>query len=116
MTDIQDWLERLGLGKYGAVFAEQEITLDILPDLTEPDIDGLDLPTGPRRRLMVEIEALRAARVQSPAHSSETAARSPRRPLPRRSFSRRRAASAHRDVLRPGGFHRAGADASTPKS
>ena len=35
MTGIQDWLQRLGLEKYAAVFAEHEITLEVLPDLTE---------------------------------------------------------------------------------
>ena len=76
MTAIQDWLEQLGLGKYGVVFAEQEITLEVVPDLTEPDIDSLHLPTGPRRRLMVEIQALRAARAQSTANLPEPTAAS----------------------------------------
>ena len=44
MTGIQEWLERLGLEKYAAVFAEHEITLDVLPDLTEADIDRLGAP------------------------------------------------------------------------
>jgi class 3 adenylate cyclase len=61
VTGIRDWLEQLGLEKYAAVFAEHEITLDVLPDLTEADIDRLDLPTGPRRRLMVAIRALAAS-------------------------------------------------------
>ena len=59
VTGIQDWLEEVGLEKYAAVFAEHEITLEVLPDLTAPDIDRLALPTGPRRRLMVAIQALR---------------------------------------------------------
>jgi class 3 adenylate cyclase/tetratricopeptide (TPR) repeat protein len=72
VTDIQDWLEQVGLEKYGAVFAEHEITLEILPDLTEPDIDRLALPTGPRRRMMIAIQALRATRAQPPIRSPET--------------------------------------------
>ena len=50
MTGIQDWLERHGLAKYAAVFAEHEITLEVLPDLTESDIDRLgaaDRATAP---------------------------------------------------------------------
>jgi hypothetical protein len=61
VTGIRDWLEQLGLEKYAAVFAEHEITLDVLRDLTEADIDRLDLPTGPRRRLMVAVRALAAS-------------------------------------------------------
>ena len=60
MTEIEDWLKQQGLEKYGVVFAEHEITLDVLPELTESDVDRLALPTGPRRRLMVALQALRA--------------------------------------------------------
>lgn len=60
MTGISDWLTQAGLEKYAPLFAEHEITLDVLPDLTESDIDRLALPTGPRRRLMVAIQALTA--------------------------------------------------------
>jgi class 3 adenylate cyclase/tetratricopeptide (TPR) repeat protein len=64
LSGIEDWLERLGLGKYAAVFAEHEITLEVLPELTEPDIDRLALPTGPRRKLMVAIAEL-AGRIRT---------------------------------------------------
>jgi len=60
VTGIQDWLVQLGLEKYASVFSEHEITLEILPHLTEPDVDRLALPTGPRRRLMVAIQELAA--------------------------------------------------------
>ena len=84
VTGIQDWLEEVGLEKYAAVFAEHEITLEMLPDLTAPDIDRLALPTGPRRRLMVAIQALRdAARakpsVLAPDDTRSTAEQSQRR-------------------------------------
>ena len=73
VTGIEEWLQQLGLEKYGAVFAEHEITLEVLPDLTEPDIDRLALPTGPRRRLMLAIQALgAAAHAQSSVPSPET--------------------------------------------
>ncbi len=41
LTGIRDWLEQSGLGKYAEVFAEHEITLEVLPHLTESDIDRL---------------------------------------------------------------------------
>ncbi len=76
VTGIQDWLERLGLEKYAAVFAEHEITLEVLPDLTEADIDRLALPTGPRRRLMIAVEALGAAtRAQRPVQPPDAVRR-----------------------------------------
>jgi class 3 adenylate cyclase/tetratricopeptide (TPR) repeat protein len=60
VTAIADWLKTVGLEKYAPVLAEHEITLEVLPHLTQSDIDQLGLPTGPRRRLMVEVQALAA--------------------------------------------------------
>lgn len=57
-TDIQNWLAEIGLEKYADVFARHEITVGVLPHLTEPDIDRLALPTGPRRQLIDAIRAL----------------------------------------------------------
>jgi class 3 adenylate cyclase/predicted ATPase len=57
-TDIQDWLAEIGLEKYADVFARHEITVGVLAHLTEPDIDRLALPTGPRRQLIDAIRAL----------------------------------------------------------
>ena len=76
MTDIQQWLGQLGLQKYGAVFAAHEIAFEVLPDLTEQDIDRLALPTGPRRRLMIAIQALRAMRDRPSNHDPEAPAAS----------------------------------------
>jgi class 3 adenylate cyclase/tetratricopeptide (TPR) repeat protein len=74
VTDIREWLTEIGLEKYATVLAEHEITIEVLPDLTESDIDRLALPTGPRRRLMVAIQAFGAAiRAQSSIQSPETA-------------------------------------------
>ena len=50
--DIADWLERLGLSKYADVFAESEIGLDILPDLSDADLKDLGVPLGDRKRLL----------------------------------------------------------------
>jgi class 3 adenylate cyclase len=64
MTAIEDWLTRQGLGKYAGVFVEQAITIEVLPDLTEQDIDRLGLPIGPRRQLIVAIDAMRVTRAR----------------------------------------------------
>jgi class 3 adenylate cyclase len=58
---MREWLEQIGLGRYAPVFDEHEITLDLLPDLTETDIDKLALPIGPRRRLILAIHSLDGA-------------------------------------------------------
>src|SRR5262245_52559431 len=36
---IAAWLEEVGLGQYATVFAENAIDLDVLPDVTETDLE-----------------------------------------------------------------------------
>ena len=61
VTSMTEWLQSVRLAEYAALFDEHEITLDVLPHLTEADIAQLGLPIGPRRKLVVAIEALAAA-------------------------------------------------------
>ncbi len=56
--DIRHWLEVLGLGKYGDVFAENEIDFETLPRLDTEDLKELGLPIGPRKKLLAAIEAM----------------------------------------------------------
>ena len=56
--NIRQWLENLGLGKYGNVFVENEVSLRDLPGITDDDLKELDLPLGPRRRILMEINTL----------------------------------------------------------
>ena len=41
--DIKQWLEGLSLGRYAQSFAENHIDFDVLPDLTEADLERLGL-------------------------------------------------------------------------
>ena len=41
MQQVADWLEKFGLGQYAKQFIENEITLSILPDLTDADLKEL---------------------------------------------------------------------------
>ena len=50
--DVEVWLTAQDLGKYADVFAENEITLGDLPELTEDDLKEMGLPIGPRRRAL----------------------------------------------------------------
>jgi hypothetical protein len=52
MSDIVAWLDRLGLGKYAPVFADNDVDLDILRRLSEEDLRELGLPLGARRRIL----------------------------------------------------------------
>src|ERR1700689_5631430 len=53
--DVGKWLEELGLGQYRALFADQAIDGDVLPDLTDEDLVRLDLPLGHRKKLLKAI-------------------------------------------------------------
>jgi class 3 adenylate cyclase/tetratricopeptide (TPR) repeat protein len=58
--DVADWLRQLGLGRYEALFRENEVGADLLPSLTGEDLRDLGVTAvGHRRRLMDAILALR---------------------------------------------------------
>jgi hypothetical protein len=52
---MRDWLERLGLAKYGDVFVDNDIGTDILADLTEEHLKELGVSIGDRLRLLKAI-------------------------------------------------------------
>jgi class 3 adenylate cyclase/predicted ATPase len=58
MSNIAAWLESLGLGQYTAVFAENAVDLDILPDLNESDLEKLGVALGDRKRMLRGIAGL----------------------------------------------------------
>ena len=63
---MQAWLDRPAW-RNTPVFRKHDITLEILSYLTGPDIDRLELPTGPRRQLEVAIHKLGGvARAKTP--------------------------------------------------
>ena len=56
--DVGDWLRSLGLPQYEAAFRENAIDSDVLPELSEGDLEKLGLPLGHRKRLLRAISAL----------------------------------------------------------
>jgi class 3 adenylate cyclase/predicted ATPase len=61
--DIRDWLKSLGLGQYETKFRENEISDEVLPDLTEADLEKIGVPLGHRKRLLKAIANLSAAEI-----------------------------------------------------
>ena len=45
--DVAAWLRDLGLERYEPKFRDNEIDWDVLPELTESDLEKLGLPLGP---------------------------------------------------------------------
>jgi class 3 adenylate cyclase len=52
MIELGDWLEAQGLGQYSRIFADNDIDLDVLVDLTDGDLEKLGLSLGHRRKLL----------------------------------------------------------------
>jgi len=56
--DLGLWLRNLGLEKYEPAFIENAIDLDVLPELTEDDLEKLGMPLGDRKRLIRAAKAM----------------------------------------------------------
>jgi len=64
--DVASWLRNLRLGQYESAFVENAIDTDVLPELTEGDLEKLGIPLGDRKRL---IKAIKAMAGGPPVHS-----------------------------------------------
>jgi class 3 adenylate cyclase/tetratricopeptide (TPR) repeat protein/ABC-type transport system involved in cytochrome c biogenesis ATPase subunit len=58
--DVGGWLRNLGLGRYEPTFIENAIDSDVLPELTEGDLEKLGMPLGDRKRLIKAIRTMLA--------------------------------------------------------
>ena len=55
MPSISDWLGAQNLSQYADVFAENDIDLEILPNLSEQDLERLGMSMGHRKKLLKAI-------------------------------------------------------------
>ncbi|GMQ75315.1 MAG: adenylate/guanylate cyclase domain-containing protein [Gammaproteobacteria bacterium] len=74
MDGVPQWLDRLGLGRFAAVFAEQQIDLEVLTELTDEDLEKLGIPLGPRKKLLKAIAELRDREPRSGSSASTRSA------------------------------------------
>ena len=88
--DVGGWLRSLGLDQYEATFRANEIDTDVLPELTEIDLEKLGVPLGHRKRLLKAIAGLAAPEKLAASFSSRTGASG---------YRHRRAPPGHSDVL-----------------
>jgi len=87
--DVAQWLNGIGLGHYEALFREHEIDADVLPDLSEADLEKVGVPLGHRKRLMRAIGNLASKEAPLPASKAAPAAPSPS-PMASRADAERR--------------------------
>jgi class 3 adenylate cyclase/predicted ATPase len=57
--DVGDWLRSLGLAQYEKSFRENAIDAEVLPDLTDADLEKLGVLLGHRKRVLKEIVSLK---------------------------------------------------------
>ncbi|MGH6895461.1 MAG: AAA family ATPase [Geminicoccaceae bacterium] len=91
--DVGNWLRSLGLERYEQAFRDNEIDVDLLPNLTADDLKDLGVAlVGHRRRLLDAIAALRGEAEPSepvgPSHAAtDIAAPGPRSEAERRQLT-----------------------------
>jgi class 3 adenylate cyclase/tetratricopeptide (TPR) repeat protein len=73
MQQIADWLKKLGMSEYAERFAENGIDIDVLPELTDHDLEKLGILLGHRRKILRAIRELsRSVEVFTPSGSGKT--------------------------------------------
>src|SRR6516164_2539974 len=58
MQQIADWLEKLGMARYAERFAENDIDMAVLPDLTDQHLKDLGVSLGHRLKMLRAIRDL----------------------------------------------------------
>jgi class 3 adenylate cyclase len=56
---VAQWLKQLGLTQYASVFAENDIDEEVLPELTDAELEKLGVTLGHRKKLLKAIAKLR---------------------------------------------------------
>lgn len=67
MNDVTKWLSDLGLDHFADSFARSQIDFDSLRLLTESDLQEMQIPLGPRRKILAAIQQMSAAEGPKPA-------------------------------------------------
>ena len=66
MQQVTDWLEKLGLGQYAQRFAENDISLSVLPDLTDQHLKEIGVQLGHRLQLLRAVAELTSGEKGAP--------------------------------------------------
>lgn len=79
MGELTTWLASYGLERYAEAFVENDVDLDILPTLSDADLESLGMSLGHRRKLQRALAQIEATTVAStpttpPAGTLETGA------------------------------------------
>ena len=76
VVDIATWLCELGLERYEAAFRDNAIDAEVLPELTDADLEKLGVVLGHRKRLLKAIAILQVGEA-APVALAKAAAQAP---------------------------------------
>ena len=79
MLQIADWLKKLGMSEYAERFAENDIDMAVLPDLTDQHLKDLGVSLGHRLKMLRAIRDLSGASVAATAPPAPMATEPTRR-------------------------------------
>jgi class 3 adenylate cyclase len=74
MQDLAHWLEALGMSEYAQRFAENDIDVEVLSELTDKDFDRLGVSLGHRRKMLRAIREVAASPVPAVTERTVSAA------------------------------------------
>ena len=77
MQSISEWLHSLGLDQHAQVFVDNDIDLDVIPNLTEQDLDKLGVSMGHRKKLLKAIAEMNHTTTSAPGARLEASGPSP---------------------------------------
>ena len=77
MQQISDWLGKLGMSEYAQRFADNDIDIDVLNELTDQDFDRLGVSLGHRRRMLRAIRELSASPIAAATERQTSAPTAP---------------------------------------
>jgi class 3 adenylate cyclase len=98
MQQIADWLKKLGMSEYAERFAESDIDIDVLSELTDHDFDRLGVSLGHRRKMLRAIRELSASPIAASTERQASAPTVPD-PAPRDTAERRQVTVMFSDLV-----------------
>jgi class 3 adenylate cyclase len=98
MQQISDWLGKLGMSEYAQRFADNDIDIDVLNELTDQDFDRLGVSLGHRRRMLQAIRELSASPIAAVTERQTSAPTAPEQ-APKETAERRQVTVMFSDLV-----------------
>ncbi len=98
MQQIAEWLKKLGMSEYAQRFAESDIDIDVLCELTDQDFDRLGVSLGHRRRMLRAIRELGASPIAA-VTERQVSAPTDQEPAPKDTAERRQVTVMFSDLV-----------------